>query len=587
MKKTFIYMLMASFCLALLPTLQAQSEYDRLSNASETVFDNLITNYQASTNIVGMSAAVVKGGQIVYLKGFGTEDGSSLASMCTVYRIASISKPITAIAALQLVEEGLLDLDVDIRNYVPEYPVQAKEALSASITMRNLLEHRSGIKHYNTDGPAFNATDRTNYVNANCPYDAVEAVRIFSGNSADTLRFAPGTARLYTSMGYNLAGAVVARAGLCERKNDNYAERVREKICVPLNMPFLQPEYPWKMPYPDQATLYNSAGNIYTNPTTNDGPDISWKLPSGGFIASVIDLALLMKGLMTDADFNSVDILGSLGGANQLGFFRETRAPGTNNILWHNGCQGGSSTVFYMDLATMDGVVLLANTAGYSCQNTNPQIENLARNMWDQVAGATTSNTTAFDETFNNNTFLSLSGSVNGTAVFEARTLESDAGAGYTINIGASRKLVGTRKIILNPGFTAKEGSFFLAHIGVTNVDCPDQSRANVSGPPLSSHKTVGTEVDGSQKWVSKIGLQVFPNPSHGTPTIEFYLPLKGEVSLSVTNLSGQEMIRLIDHEILEGNQELKLPAGNFAAGIYYCILQNGDQKLVQKFTIL
>ena len=108
----------------------------------------------AKQNIPGFSAAVVVDNQLRWSQGYGLAEmeNSVPATPTTTYRIASVSKPITAVAAMQLVERGKLDLDTPIQKYCPAYPEKPWK-----ITARHLLGHLSGIRHYKTD-ENFNST---------------------------------------------------------------------------------------------------------------------------------------------------------------------------------------------------------------------------------------------------------------------------------------------------------------------------------------------------------------------------------------------------------------------------------------------
>src|SRR6478735_3965992 len=94
---------------------------------------------------IGMSVGVIKDGKIAYLKAYGLADREKQtpATTQTVFNWASNSKPLAAILAMQLVESKALDLDADVRTYVPEFPDKG-----VVITTRQLLCHQSGIPHY-------------------------------------------------------------------------------------------------------------------------------------------------------------------------------------------------------------------------------------------------------------------------------------------------------------------------------------------------------------------------------------------------------------------------------------------------------
>ncbi|CAO4372775.1 unnamed protein product [Caenorhabditis nigoni] len=110
----------------------------------------MVETTMAIQGIPGLSIAVTVDGKMVWKSGFGYANLESSAK-CTadsVMRIASISKPITATLAAQLVENGKLDLDADIRKYLSEFPAKTFAGEDVTLTMRQLLSHSAGIRHY-------------------------------------------------------------------------------------------------------------------------------------------------------------------------------------------------------------------------------------------------------------------------------------------------------------------------------------------------------------------------------------------------------------------------------------------------------
>ena len=100
--------------------------------------------------IPGGVVAVMKDGVLVWSEGVGYADVEN-AVPCrpnTLMRIASISKPLTAVALLQLWQKGLVDLDAPVQKYVPEFPEKEYKGEKVVMTTRQLLSHMAGIRHY-------------------------------------------------------------------------------------------------------------------------------------------------------------------------------------------------------------------------------------------------------------------------------------------------------------------------------------------------------------------------------------------------------------------------------------------------------
>ncbi|MEM7052293.1 MAG: serine hydrolase domain-containing protein [Acidobacteriota bacterium] len=147
-----------------------------------------------------ISLAVAVGGEIVVAEAVGWADIAAqvAATPETAYRTYSVSKGITAVAVMQAVEADLLDLDADIRQFVPAFPEKPWP-----VRLRHLLTHTSGIRHYKKNAGEISST---------VEYPSLAASLVVFGD--DPLEFEPGTAYRYTSFGFNLlTGALEAVHG--------------------------------------------------------------------------------------------------------------------------------------------------------------------------------------------------------------------------------------------------------------------------------------------------------------------------------------------------------------------------------------
>lgn len=146
-----------------------------------------------SMGVVGLSIALVVDDQLVWSEGFGFADLESgdLATGSTIYRIGSVSKPVVGTALMQLYEQGKVDLDADIRTYIPEWPRKRWP-----IKVRHLLTHSSGIRHYRGE----------EFLSATRYEDLTGPMEIFKD---DPLLFEPGTKFSYSTYGFNLVANIV------------------------------------------------------------------------------------------------------------------------------------------------------------------------------------------------------------------------------------------------------------------------------------------------------------------------------------------------------------------------------------------
>jgi CubicO group peptidase (beta-lactamase class C family) len=101
----------------------------------------------ASSRIPGVALGIVHEDRIVYLKGYGDAGNGGPVTPKTLFDLASVSKPFTALAVMQLMEDGKVDLDQPVQEYLPEFQL-ADATAAARITVRHLLSHVSGLSTF-------------------------------------------------------------------------------------------------------------------------------------------------------------------------------------------------------------------------------------------------------------------------------------------------------------------------------------------------------------------------------------------------------------------------------------------------------
>jgi serine beta-lactamase-like protein LACTB, mitochondrial len=277
----------------------------------------------------GMSVAVVVDGRIAWARGFGVADVENdvEARADTVYRIASISKPISATAILQLVEKGKLSLDDPVTKHVPSFPDHG-----LGITLRHLLTHTSGIRHY-----------KEGEMNLKDHFDSVEAALEIFRN--DPLLFTPGTKYSYSSYAYNLLGAVVESAsGL------TFEAYLKENVWGPAGMTATRLEHQGEI-VPHRARQYvRSGGRVENAPFA----DLSVKWAGGGMISTVEDLArfaialdegVLLKSSTLEMMYEPMTLKDGSRTDYGLGWDSQVDETGRRWIAHGGGATGGSTYI--------------------------------------------------------------------------------------------------------------------------------------------------------------------------------------------------------------------------------------------------
>ncbi len=190
---------------------------EQLTEAHVAAIDDGVAAVVEEHEIVGLQVAVGVGEAEIWTKGYGLADREAErpVTATTRFRTASISKWMTATAAMKLVEAGQLDLDAPVQQYCAAYPEQRW-----TVTTRHLLTHRAGVRHYwgSNKEPRRSAAQREALAQKRTAERAgmttryTDVIAPLARFKDDALLFEPGTQFHYTSHGYRLLGCVLQGA---------------------------------------------------------------------------------------------------------------------------------------------------------------------------------------------------------------------------------------------------------------------------------------------------------------------------------------------------------------------------------------
>lgn len=235
-------------------------------------FEQRIQDYVAAQEIVGLALAVVKGTDVIYARGFGTtsvEDGGLAVTPRTLFCIGSISKSLTSTLVMRLVEQGKLDLDTPVVDYLPGFAFSDPQ-LGRRVTLRQVLSHTTGLPPAGKD---FGPRDP-------------DALKRFVWEEIARYGFVadPGAVHLYSNTVLVLAGY------LAEVVTGRYYEHLmRELVFEPLRMERATFDRTVAMTYPlALAHERTESGTLRTRHRFTDNVGGN---PAGFGIASTLDLA--------------------------------------------------------------------------------------------------------------------------------------------------------------------------------------------------------------------------------------------------------------------------------------------------------
>jgi D-alanyl-D-alanine carboxypeptidase len=345
---------LALFCVV--PIAASAQRPSRAALASTV--DSLVANALAEGPVAGMSVAVVRGKDTVVMKGYGFADVENdvPATAQTVYRIGSITKQFTAAAVMQLVEQNKLALDDSIGKHLPTIPAGWR-----GVSLRQLLNHTSGIPSYTSAGPRW-----TTRMRVDLPHDTL--IGIVAGDSMD---FAPGSQWRYNNTGYYLLGMLVERI-----TGRSYADDVRERLAAPLRL---------------RATMYCEIRPIIKRRAQGYqvGPDdklvnaepLSMTQPfaAGALCSTVGDLVAWQRALaagrvVKPASYAAMTTPEGVAVGSHYGFgLASETVEGRARVQHGGGINGFNSMLIYFPADTLS-IAVLGNTNG-------PWVDRIANNI--------------------------------------------------------------------------------------------------------------------------------------------------------------------------------------------------------------
>lgn len=314
---------------------------------------------QIGTSAPGTSIAVVKDDKIIFSKGYGYADVESKIPVTkdTVLEYGSISKLFVWTSVMQLVEAGKLDLDTDIRTYLPK-EFNARWKTNYPITMRNIMNHSSGFGEYAFD-----------LIETSAPKKEISLVdAILSAHPKQYYK--PGTASVYSNYATALAGYVVE----CVSGEEFYAYQ-KAHIFDVLGMNDTAGEKTWK----DNPSILENKAQGYTKDGNGGFANTGWSYislyPAGSINGTAEDLARFSMALMpsegeTSELFTKADTLSTMlspsysssARGTAHGFFEFDSA--TGEAFGHGGNTASFSAQFVFVPEESFGLVVLTNAAG-------------------------------------------------------------------------------------------------------------------------------------------------------------------------------------------------------------------------------
>lgn len=330
--------------------------------------DTAAEAWRSQSNAPALSIAVVAGNQLAFSKGYGLADLDKKipARNDTVYRLASLTKSLTAIAVMQLVEAGKLDLDAPIQKYCPIFPEK-----QWPITSRQLLTHLAGVRHHKWS----ELSSTQHFANI------TDSIKVFKD---DPLLFEPETKYSYSTQGYVLLGGAIEGAS-----GVPYLQYLDEHVFKPAGMTQTVLDDS-TLNIPNRAVGYRKGllgfawlswlRGVHQAPAH----DTSIKVPAGGLVSTVDDMARFAIAVMS-GQLVQPETLAKMwtkpktrdGKESNYGFGFLIGEKNGQQRVFNDGSQAGTRTFLYMIPLEKFAVTLMTNLEKADCETLTPTIRDV------------------------------------------------------------------------------------------------------------------------------------------------------------------------------------------------------------------
>ena len=336
--------------------------------STQDLLTKAIRQEMVKQNTPGVSMTVIQNGQTVYRRTFGYADREKqrLVDSSTYFHFASITKTLTALSIMQLVNSGAVSLSAPIITYLPWFKMQGDASVWKKITVGQLMSHTSGV-------PRDHAVDFWFNINRLSTGIAPDSAELQKGIEAQSMTFEPGTRLKYSNMGFCILGEIVAAMGGASGVTpaERYENYVREHIFVPLGMTHSS----FEVRHPDQMALPYAVGKGMREILPMLSSSGAY-VPAWGLVSTAGDMALYAKWVLAVSRGLPNEILPPVL-LNQmtepvmqdltkpafgygLGFMTQTMPDGTKRF-YHSGTYPGYRTFISFDSKNNFAVVFMSN----------------------------------------------------------------------------------------------------------------------------------------------------------------------------------------------------------------------------------
>jgi len=354
MSKTIKIFVASSFLLSLF-SCTGQSINSQYTKGIEGVLDSLVPALLRDNKVPGVQITVIRGGKISFAKGYGYADiiRKKKVTNETIFQIGSVSKSLTAWGVMKLAEEGKINIDSPIVNYIKRWRFPLSSYDITKVTVRKVLSHTAGLNVRGYNG-VFLPNQKL--------ISLAESLSGYKGSDGGlSLVREPGSEAIYSSGGYTLLQMLIE--DVSER---TFAEFITESIFIPLGM--TKSVYTWNHDLAKKvATPYNANQEQYPHyqfVEQGSGGCYTTASDLAKFVAQIfqIDSSTLNSAVLSKEAIKSmISPAENTNGLYGLGY-KLFPVSEKVHLIAHDGANDGWRAQFMIDPISGDGLVVLINS---------------------------------------------------------------------------------------------------------------------------------------------------------------------------------------------------------------------------------
>ncbi len=366
-------------------------------------YDQIIPALMGKWQIPGGAVAVMKDGVVIFSRGYGYADVDAKVPVAAdaLFRIASVSKPITSAAILKLVDDGELSLDdhpFDILSDLAAPDGSTEDPRLADITIRHLLEHAGGWDRDASGDPMFMSSSIASALGTDAPASVEDVIRYMRGQPLD---FDPGSRYVYSNFGYAVLGRVIEKI-----TGQSYEQYVKTNVLQPMGITRMTIGATRLSGRLDgEVKYYETAGNVMSVfpgegmvPWPYGGFYIEAMDSHGAWVASTLDLLNFVKHIdprTAPTPFLSTATTAAMlahppaplwqGSASWYGLGWLVRPSGGDANWWHDGSLPGTTTLV---VRAYNGYTWAAFFNARASTSTSSFAAELDPALWNALSGS-------------------------------------------------------------------------------------------------------------------------------------------------------------------------------------------------------